>query len=125
MSISIVVVSFVQPSKARVFVPTDLILWKNFTLTFFPDDMVAIARFPQGWIRSVMSGRIDRVVTMVDMISSMFWVGRLGIEMDWSQLEGGSGSFRLVAPSRMFLKVDLYVVSRLILSAFFSALKLM
>jgi len=89
--------------------------------------MVAIARFPQGWISSVMSGRIDRAVVMVGMILSLFWVliGRLGIEMDWSQFEGGSGSFFLVAPSRMFLKVDLYVVSQMILSAFFSVLKLM
>ena len=127
VTISKVVVSFDQPSKARVFVPTDLMLWKIFTLPFFPDAMVAIARFPQGWISSVMSGRIDRAVVMVGMISSIFWVsiGRLGIEMDWSQFEGGSGSFCLVAPSRMFLKVDLYVVSRMTLSAFFSALKLM
>ena len=109
MSISKVVVSFDQPSKARVFVPTDLMLWKNFTLPFFPDAMVAIARFPQGWISSVISGRIDRAVEMVGMISSIFWVsiGRLGMLMDWSQVEGGSGSFCLSAPSRMFLNVDL------------------
>ena len=59
VSISIVVVSFVQSSKARVFVPTELMLWKSFTLPFFPEAMVAIARFPQGSISSVMSGRID------------------------------------------------------------------
>jgi len=35
VSISIVVVSFFQPSKARVFVSTDLMFWKNFTLPFF------------------------------------------------------------------------------------------
>jgi len=47
-SISIVVVSSCQPSKARLLVPTDVILWKNFTFPFFPDAIVVIARFLHG-----------------------------------------------------------------------------
>jgi len=46
---------------------------------------------------------------MVGMISSKFVVSmmELGVEIDWSQVEGGSGSFRLGASSKRFLDVDL------------------
>ena len=55
------------------------------------------------------SGRIDKGVVMVGMISSKLVVSmvEIGVEMDWSQVEGGSGSFRLAASSKRFLNVDL------------------
>ena len=70
-----------------------MILWKKITLPFFPEAIVAIPKFPHGWISSVTSGRIDKAVVMVGMISSRFVVlmVELGVEMDWSQVDGGSG----------------------------------
>ena len=108
-SISIVVVSVIQPSKAKVLIPTEVMLWRFFTLPYFPEAIVAIARLPQGWISSMTSGRINKAVVMVGMILSRLVVSmmELGIEMDWSQVDGGSGSFRLGASFKRFLNVDL------------------
>ena len=55
------------------------------------------------------SVRMDKAVVMVGMISSRPVVSmlELGVEMDWSQVEGGSGSFHLGASSKRFLNVDL------------------
>ena len=75
----------------------------------FPEAIVAIAKFPHGWISSVTFGRIDKVAVMVGMILSRFVVSmvKLGVEMDWSQVDGGSGSFCLGASSKSFSNVDL------------------
>ena len=66
---------------------------EEFNFALFPEAIVAIARFPKGWVSSVTSGRIDKAVVMVGMISSNFVVSilELGVEMDWSQVDGGSG----------------------------------
>ena len=82
---------------------------EKFHFALFPEAIVAIAKFPHGWISSVASGRMDKAVVMVGMISSRFVLSmvELGVEMDWSQVDGGSGSFCLGASSKSFLNVDL------------------
>ena len=59
-SISMVVVSLIQPSKGKVLDSTEVMLWKKFTLPFFPKAIVAIAKFPHGWINSMTSRRMDK-----------------------------------------------------------------
>ena len=56
---------------------------EEFPFSLFPEAIVAIARFPQGWISSVTSGRMDNAVVMEGMISSRPVVSmmELGIEM--------------------------------------------
>jgi len=77
---------------------------KAFHFTLFPEAIVTIAWFLQGWINSVTYGRMDNVVVVVGMISSrpVLLMVELGVAMNWSQVEGGPGSLSLRSSSKRF-----------------------